>query len=53
MSGTGPAKLRPGYASFAITGPTVKLILMENPGQGGSLNHVDGKVADADTVDAD
>jgi hypothetical protein len=53
LFGTGPAKLRPGYANFAIAEPPLKLILMENPGQGGSLNHLGVEVADTDTVDAE
>jgi catechol 2,3-dioxygenase-like lactoylglutathione lyase family enzyme len=53
LFGTEPAKLRPGYANFAITEPPLKLILMENPGRGGSLNHLGVEVADTDTVDAE
>jgi catechol 2,3-dioxygenase-like lactoylglutathione lyase family enzyme len=53
LFGTGPAKLRPGYANFAIAEPPLKLILMENPGQGGSLNHLGVEVADSGTVDAE
>jgi len=49
---TEPAKRRPGYANFAITEPPLKLVLMESPGQGGSLNHLGVEVADVDTVDA-
>jgi catechol 2,3-dioxygenase-like lactoylglutathione lyase family enzyme len=48
-----PAKVRPGYANFAITEPPLKLILMENPGQGGSVNHLGVEVADTDAVDAE
>ncbi len=33
---TEPAKVQPGYANFAVAEPPLKLILMENPGQGGS-----------------
>ncbi len=40
LFGTGPAKRRPGYANFAITEPPLKLVLLENPGQGGTLNHL-------------
>ena len=47
-----PAKLRPGYANFAVTEPPLKLVLIENPGQGGSINHLGVEVADTDTVDA-
>src|SRR5215813_13390542 len=53
LLGTEPAKVRPGYANFAIADPPLKLILMENPGQGGSLNHLGVEVADTDTVDAE
>jgi catechol 2,3-dioxygenase-like lactoylglutathione lyase family enzyme len=53
LFGTGPAKRRPGYANFAITEPPLKLVLLENPGQGGTLNHLGVEVADADTVDAE
>ena len=35
-----PAKRRPGYANFALEEPPLKLVLLENPGQGGSLNHL-------------
>ena len=49
---TEPAKVRPGYANFAIADPPLKLVLMENPGQGGSLNHLGVEVEDTDHVDA-
>ncbi|HEY7325580.1 MAG TPA: ArsI/CadI family heavy metal resistance metalloenzyme [Streptosporangiaceae bacterium] len=52
LFGTEPAKVRPGYANFAISEPPLKLILMENPGHGGSVNHLGIEVADTDTVDA-
>ena len=50
---TQPTKLRPGYANFAISEPPLKLILMENLGHGGSVNHLGIEVADTDTVDAE
>ena len=53
LFGTEPAKVKPGYANFAIANPPLKLILMENPGQGGSLNHLGVEVADTDAVDAE
>ncbi len=53
LFGTEPAKIRPGYANFAITEPPLKLILMENPGEGGRLNHLGVEVADTDAVDAE
>jgi catechol 2,3-dioxygenase-like lactoylglutathione lyase family enzyme len=49
---TEPAKVRPGYANFAIAQPPLKLVLLENPGHGGSLNHLGVEVEDVDTVDA-
>lgn len=53
LFGTQPAKVRPGYANFAIDNPALKLILMENPGKGGTINHLGVEVADTDTVDAE
>jgi catechol 2,3-dioxygenase-like lactoylglutathione lyase family enzyme len=53
LFGTEPAKVRPGYANFAIADPPLKLILMENPGQGGSLNHLGIEVPGTDAVDAE
>jgi catechol 2,3-dioxygenase-like lactoylglutathione lyase family enzyme len=47
-----PAKVRPGYANFAITEPPLKLVLIENPGKGGSLNHLGVEVASTDDVAA-
>ena len=32
---TEPAKIRPGYANFAVAEPPLKLVLIENPGKGG------------------
>ena len=53
LFGTGPAKRRPGYANFAIAQPPLKLVLLENPGQGGTLNHLGVEVDSADAVDAE
>jgi catechol 2,3-dioxygenase-like lactoylglutathione lyase family enzyme len=53
LFGTGPAKRRPGYANFAIAEPPLKLVLLENPGHGGSINHLGVEVADTGTVDAE
>jgi catechol 2,3-dioxygenase-like lactoylglutathione lyase family enzyme len=53
LFGTSPAKRRPGYANFAIAEPPLKLVLLENPGRGGSLNHLGVEVADTVTVDAE
>ncbi|BBZ69435.1 ArsI/CadI family heavy metal resistance metalloenzyme [Mycobacterium paraseoulense] len=48
-----PAKVKPGYANFAIADPPLKLVLLENPGHGGSLNHLGVEVASSDTVHAE
>ncbi|MGW5153173.1 ArsI/CadI family heavy metal resistance metalloenzyme [Rhodococcus koreensis] len=40
LFGAEPAKRKPGYANFAIAEPPLKLVLIENPGRGGSLNHL-------------
>ncbi len=53
LFGAEPAKVRPGYANFAITEPPLKLVLLENPGQGGSLNHLGVEVSDTDAVGAE
>jgi catechol 2,3-dioxygenase-like lactoylglutathione lyase family enzyme len=45
-----PAKRRPGYANFALDEPALKLVLIENPGHGGSLNHLGVEVASTDEV---
>lgn len=48
-----PAKTRPGYANFAIAEPPLKLVLLEKPGHGGSLNHLGVEVESTDLVDAE
>ena len=45
LFGTEPAKRRPGYANFAIAEPPLKLVLLENPGQGRTGER------DADVID--
>jgi lactoylglutathione lyase len=53
LLGTPPAKVRPGYANFAVAAPPLKLVLLENPGQGGTLNHLGIEVAHTETVHAE
>jgi catechol 2,3-dioxygenase-like lactoylglutathione lyase family enzyme len=53
LFGTGPAKRRPGYANFAVDDPSLKLVLLENPGHGGSLNHLGVEVPSTDVVVAE
>lgn len=50
LFGVEPAKRRPGYANFAIADPPLKLVLIENPAEAGSLNHVGVEVASSDEV---
>jgi catechol 2,3-dioxygenase-like lactoylglutathione lyase family enzyme len=48
-----PAKRKAGYANFAIAEPPLKLVLIENPGHGGSLNHLGVEVASTEVVEAE
>ncbi|CAN5612902.1 ArsI/CadI family heavy metal resistance metalloenzyme [soil metagenome] len=48
---TEPAKVRPGYANFAIADPPLKLVLMEG-GEPGTLNHLGVEVASTEDVGA-
>lgn len=50
---TPPAKVKPGYANFAITSPALKLVLLENPGRGGSINHLGVEVESSAQVHAE
>ena len=40
MFATEPAKVRPGYANFAIAEPPLKLVLFAGDGDPGSVNHL-------------
>ncbi|TSD96670.1 glyoxalase/bleomycin resistance/dioxygenase family protein [Skermania sp. ID1734] len=53
LFGTEPAKRREGYANFAIADPPLKLVLFENPGRGGSINHLGIEVETSDEVRAE
>jgi len=53
LFGTEPTKRRDGYANFAVANPPLKLVLLENPGKGGSLNHLGVEVESTDVVDAE
>jgi catechol 2,3-dioxygenase-like lactoylglutathione lyase family enzyme len=44
-----PAKVRPGYANFALDDPALKLVLIEGS-QGGTLNHLGVEVASTEEV---
>jgi lactoylglutathione lyase len=47
---TAPTKLNDGYANFAIAEPPLKLVLLENPGNGGGINHLGVEVESSDKV---
>lgn len=52
LFGTPPAKIREGYANFAIAEPPLKLVLIAGQGEPGTLNHVGVEVASTDEVAA-
>ncbi|MFI5508996.1 ArsI/CadI family heavy metal resistance metalloenzyme [Mycobacterium sp. NPDC051804] len=45
-----PAKVKEGYANFAIAEPPLKLVLLQNPGKGGSINHLGVEVSSSEHV---
>ena len=45
-----PAKVKPGYANWAIADPPLKLVLFEQPGAGGSINHLGVETETAEQV---
>jgi catechol 2,3-dioxygenase-like lactoylglutathione lyase family enzyme len=47
---TEPAKVREGYANFAVEDPPLKLVLIANGGVPGSINHLGVEVFSADEV---
>jgi len=52
MFATEPAKVKPGYANFAIDQPPLKLVLFENAEGGGTINHLGVEVESAAQVAA-
>jgi len=54
LFGTAPAKLRPGYANFAVDDPPLKLVLNSpGDGPGGTINHLGIEVGStAEVTDA-
>jgi catechol 2,3-dioxygenase-like lactoylglutathione lyase family enzyme len=48
----GPAKVREGYANFAIADPPLKLVLFAGAGEPGSLNHLGVEVESTQEVAA-
>lgn len=49
---TEPGKLRPGYANFTVGNPPLKLVLFEQPGKGGTINHLGVEVGSPEEVGA-
>jgi lactoylglutathione lyase len=49
---TPPAKIREGYANFAIADPPLKLVLFTGLGEPGSLNHIGVEVESSEDVAA-
>ncbi|MEU1486013.1 ArsI/CadI family heavy metal resistance metalloenzyme [Streptomyces sp. NPDC005752] len=53
LFGTEPAKLRDGYANFAIADPPLKLVLVQGaPGTGTRMDHLGVEVATTEEVHA-
>ena len=50
---TTPAKVREGYANFAIDEPPLKLVLFENAAAPGSINHMGVEFFDQESVVAE
>jgi predicted enzyme related to lactoylglutathione lyase len=47
---TPPAKVRAGYANFAVNEPPLKLVLIEGGGEPGSINHLGVEVFSSEEV---
>jgi len=52
LFGAAPAKVRDGYANFAVEDPPLKLVLIEGAGAPGTLNHLGVEVASSGDVAA-
>jgi catechol 2,3-dioxygenase-like lactoylglutathione lyase family enzyme len=50
MFGVDPDKIRPGYANFAVADPPLKLVLFQDQGEPGSINHLGVETETADEV---
>lgn len=51
MFGIAPAKVRPGYANFAVADPPLKLVLFESPTAADRINHLGVEVFDQAEVE--
>lgn len=52
MFNTEPYKIKEGYANFEVAEPPMKLVLFEQAGAGGTLNHLGVEVETAQQVEA-
>jgi len=52
LFGVEPAKHRAGYANFVVSDPPMKLVIIENEGEPGSINHVGIEFESSDEVAA-
>lgn len=50
---TQPVKLKEGDANFAIAEPPLKLVLFQNPGQGGTVNRLGVEIDSGATVQSE
>lgn len=50
LFGVEPAKHRPGYANFVVADPPLKLVVIEDEGDPGTINHVGIEVDGTDAV---
>ena len=50
LFGVEPAKHRPGYANFVVADPPLKLVVIEDEGEPGTINHVGIEVDRTDAV---
>jgi predicted enzyme related to lactoylglutathione lyase len=50
---TPPAKVKEDYANFAVAEPPLKLVLIQNPGTGGTINHLGVEVESSEQVHAE
>ena len=50
LFGAEPAKVKPGYANFAIAEPPLKLVLIAGGGTPGTMNHLGIEVESTDEV---
>jgi catechol 2,3-dioxygenase-like lactoylglutathione lyase family enzyme len=50
LFGVAPAKVKPGYANWAIENPPLKLVIFEGTGGHGTINHLGVETDTADEV---